>query len=83
MEFALFRSEDAVHLLLHHRASAPTVIQTAFGPWNALGWVDADALPDPLRRQVLEDLSTQAYAVVPANDARELAELAARTRRRH
>ena len=83
MEFALFRSEDAVHLLLHHRASAPLVIQTAFGPWNALGWVDADALSAPLRRQVLEDLATHAYAVLPADAARRLAGLVARSHRHH
>lgn len=83
MEFALYRSDDAVHVLLHHRASAPLVIQTAFGPWNALGWVDIDALSDPLRQQVLDDLSTHAYAVVPADDARRLAALAARKHPRH
>lgn len=83
MELALFRSDDAVHVLLHHRASAPLVIQTAFGPWNALGCVDVDALSAPLRRQVLEDLSTHAYAVVPANDARRLVDIAARAHRRH
>ena len=79
MEFALFRSRDAVHVLLHRRV-APSVIQTSFGPWDPLGWVDADDLAEPLRQQVLEDLADNAFAVLPSDAAPAIARLAHRAR---
>lgn len=80
MEFALFRSQDAVHVLVHHRIGAPTVIQTSFGPWAPLGWIDSRELDEPLRQQVLDDLATNAYAVIPADNAPDIARRAARHR---
>jgi len=72
VECALYRSGDSVHLLLHERLSAPTVIQTSFGPWDRVGWLDLDEVGEPLRDRLLDDLASNFYAVLPAEEVPDL-----------
>lgn len=83
MECALYRSGDAVHLLLHERMRAPTVIQTSFGPWDRVGWLDLDAVGEPLRDRLLDDLASNFYAVLPADDVPSLEPIVTTTKHSH
>lgn len=81
MECALYRSGDSVHLLLHERMRAPTVIQTSFGPWDRVGWLDLDAVAEPLRDRLLDDLASNFYAVLPPEDISSLEPIVTPARR--
>jgi hypothetical protein len=83
VECALYRSSDSVHLLLHERLRAPIVIQTSFGPWDRLGWLDLDEVGEPLRDRLLGDLQSNFYAVLPAEEVPVLEHIVTTDRRLH